>query len=45
MEDLIEQAEEAITAVFNDKSLSADETETALNDLKGFIDVMLDSLN
>ena len=42
--DLIEGAEEAITEIFNDRSVSPAETKERLEDLVGFIEVMLDTL-
>ncbi len=42
---LIEEAESAITDVFNDRSVSQATTARDLRDLQGFIDVMLDTLD
>jgi|GEM_PF-3419343 len=41
---LITEAEEAITNVFSDQSVSQSETAEALKELKEFIDDMLNSL-
>ena len=41
---LDEVAEEAITAVFSDQSVSQTETNQRLNDLIGFIQTMQDTL-
>ena len=43
-DDLIEQAENAISEVFSDRSVSQAETADDLRTLQGFIDTMLDTL-
>ena len=43
-EELIEEAEEAITKVFSDQSVSQQQTAEDLHELKSFIDTMLDTL-
>ena len=43
-EDLIEQAENAISEVFDDISVGQTETVEDLRDLQGIIDTMLDTL-
>lgn len=44
-EDLIQEAENAISAVFSDRSVGQMETYQDLKELQGFIDVMLDALD
>ena len=44
-ERLIEKAEESITELFSDRSVSQKETSEDLEELQGFIDTMLDALN
>ena len=41
---IVEQAEEAITEVFNDRSVSQAETKDRLKDLISFINDMLNTL-
>ena len=41
----VEMAKRAITAVFNDQSVSQKETAIALRELKGEIDILLDTLD
>lgn len=43
-EKLIEAAEDAITNVFNNKSVGQQQTTDDLIDLRGFIDTMIDTL-
>lgn len=43
-DNLIQEAEDAITEVFSDKSVSQIETAQDLKDLQGFIDTMLNTL-
>ena len=43
-EHLIEKAENAIEAVFNDRSVSQKETAEDLEDLQVYIDIMLSTL-
>ncbi len=45
MDNLISEAEEAISAVFSNQEVSQSETAEALSELKGYIDTMLDTLN
>ena len=44
-ENLIKEAEDAITAVFSDQSVSQEETAIDLSELQGLIDTMLESMN
>ncbi len=43
-DDLIQKAEDAITAVFSDRSVSQTQTEQDLEDLQDFVSEMLDTL-
>ncbi len=43
-DELLENAQDAISAVFSDRSVSQAETAQDLRDLQGFIDIMLDTL-
>ena len=44
MDDLIERAEEAITKVFNDTSVSQSETKESLEGLVGYIQDLINTL-
>jgi len=44
-EDLIQKAEDSVTEVFNDRSVSRSETAIDLTNLQDFIQIMLDTLN
>lgn len=44
-DNLIEDAQEALTNVFNDMSVDQSQTADDLNGLKSFIDDMLNTLN
>lgn len=43
-EDLIQEAEDAISRLFGDKSVSQAETKESLYDLIGFIETMIETL-